>query len=171
MKKIILLVTCLTLCFSTFAQDNSQSSGARIPTVDVKNLEGELVSTKQFYTGDHPFIVSLWATWCKPCMEELDAISLVYEEWVEEFGVTLYAVSIDDSRSASKVGPVVRAKGWDYVVLQDINSDLKRALNVVDVPFLCIFNKNGELVWSHTSYAPGGEEEVYEVLKKLAAEK
>ena len=104
------------------------------------------------------------------CKEELEAISLVYEDWVEEFGVTLYAVSIDDSRSASKVAPFVRAKGWEYVVLQDVNSDLKRALNVVDVPFLCIYNKNGQMVWSHTSYAAGGEEEVYEILKELANE-
>ena len=102
-----------------------------------------------------------------PCREELDAISLVYEDWVEEFGVTLFAVSIDDSRSASKVAPFVRAKGWDYVVLQDVNSDFKRAMNVVDVPFLCVFDKYGNLVWSHTSYAQGGEAEVYEVLKNL----
>jgi len=158
---------CLATCFSVFAQGRPWNADLRIPSVDVKTLDGEVMSTKEFYKGEHPFIVSLWATWCKPCMEELDAISLVYEEWVEEFGVTLYAVSIDDSRSASKVAPVVRAKGWDYVVLQDVNSDLKRALNVVDVPFLCIYNQYGEMVWSHTSYATGGEEEVYEVLKSL----
>ena len=167
MKKLFILMICLATCFSTFAQEKPGNNDSRIPSVDVKTLDGDVMSTKEFYNGEHPFIVSLWATWCKPCMEELDAISLVYEEWVEEFGVTLYAVSIDDSRSASKVAPVVRAKGWDYVVLQDVNSDLKRALNVVDVPFLCIYNQYGELVWSHTSYAPGGEEEVYEVLKSL----
>ena len=158
---------CLATCFSVFAQAKPDNGDTRIPSVDVKTLNGDVMSTKEFYNGERPFIVSLWATWCKPCMEELDAISLVYEEWVEEFGVTLYAVSIDDSRSASKVAPVVRAKGWDYVVLQDVNSDLKRALNVVDVPFLCIYNQYGEMVWSHTSYATGGEEEVYEVLKSL----
>ncbi|MBQ4355342.1 MAG: TlpA family protein disulfide reductase [Bacteroidales bacterium] len=164
MKKILILAIALLMCGQMAAQENNSS---RIPTVDLKTLDGDAFSTKQMYTGEHPFIVSLWATWCMPCREELDAISLVYEDWVEEFGVTLYAVSIDDSRSASKVAPFVRAKGWDYVVLQDINSDFKRALNVVDVPFLCIFDKNGNMVWSHTSYAAGGEEEVYEVLKSL----
>ena len=167
MRKLFILMTCLTACFMSFAQAQSDNQVTHIPTVDVKTLDGEVMTTKMFYDGAHPYIVSLWATWCKPCMEELDAISLVYEDWVEEFGVKLYAVSIDDSRSASKVAPVVRAKGWEYVVLQDVNSDLKRALNVVDVPFLCVFNQNGDLVWSHTSYAPGGEEEIYQVLKSL----
>lgn len=167
MKKLFILMFCLATCFSAFAQDKPATSGSRIPSVELKTLQGEIKTTKEFYNADRPFIVSLWATWCKPCMEELDAISLVYEDWVEELGVKLYAVSIDDSRSASKVAPVVRAKGWDFEVLQDVNSDLKRALNVVDVPFLCIYNQYGEMVWSHTSYAPGGEEEVYQVLKNL----
>lgn len=171
MKKITLLfISILTVC-CLYAQENKQQNLPRIPSVDLKTLDGDVMSTKQFYDGSHPFIVSLWATWCTPCKEELEAISLVYEEWQEEFGVVLYAVSIDDSRSASKVAPFVRAKGWDYVVLQDINSDLKRALNVVDVPFLCILNENGEIVWSHTSYAAGGEAEVYEILKQMKEEK
>lgn len=167
MRKLFILMICMATFLSAFAQEKPAGNAARIPTVELKTIGGELMTTKEFYNGEHPFIVSLWATWCKPCMEELDAISLVYEDWVEEFGVTLYAVSIDDSRSASKVAPVVRAKGWDYVVLQDVNSDLKRALNVVDVPFLCIYNQYGEMVWSHTSYATGGEDEVYQVLKSL----
>ena len=167
MKKLVILMICLASCLSSFAQEKPATSGTRIPTVELKTLQGESVTTKYFFNGDHPFIISLWATWCKPCIEELEAISLVYEEWAEELGVVLFAVSIDDSRSASKVAPFVRAKGWEYIVLQDVNSDLKRALNVVDVPFLCICNQNGEIVWSHTSYAPGGEEEVYQVLKSL----
>ena len=167
MKKLFILMICLASCLSSFSQDKPAAAGPRIPSVELKTLQGDVMTTKEFYNGDRPFIVSLWATWCKPCIEELEAISLVYEEWVEELGVKLYAVSIDDSRSSSKVAPFVRAKGWDYVVLQDVNSDLKRALNVVDVPFLCIYNQYGEMVWSHTSYATGGEEEVYEVLKSL----
>lgn len=170
MKKIILLLVGLLICGSVFSQEDKAKNYPRIPSVDLKTLDGETFSSKQLYNGDKPFVISLWATWCKPCKEELDAIALVYEDWVEELGVKLYAISIDDSRSASKVAPFVNAKGWEYEVLQDVNSDFKRALNVVDVPFLCIVNNRQEIVWSHTSYASGGEEEVYEILKKLVEE-
>ncbi|HNW68200.1 MAG TPA: TlpA disulfide reductase family protein [Bacteroidales bacterium] len=169
MKKItILLIACMAICYSSYAQEDGKPKNyPTIPTVDIKTVDGQTFSTKQIYNDGKPIIISLWATWCVPCREELDAISLVYDDWVEETGVQLYAISIDDSRSASRVAPYINSKNWEYVVLQDINSDFKRAMNVTDVPFLCVVNGNGEIVWSHTSYAPGGENEIYEVLQEL----
>ena len=79
----------------------------------------------------------------------------------------MYAIAIDDAKTAARVAPFVNGKGWEFVVLQDQNWDLKRALNIVDIPFLCILNGKGEIVWQHTSYAPGSENEVFEVVKKV----
>ena len=86
---------------------------------------------------------------------------------MEETGVKLYAISIDDAKTSARVAPFVKGKNWDYTVLLDVNSDFKRAMNVNDVPFLCILNGDGEIVWQHTSYAPGSEEEVFEIVKSL----
>ena len=165
MKKCftLLLIFCsLVFCF---AQEPHRAS---IPFVDIKTLDGKVFNTKNIQNDGKPILISLWATWCKPCVAELMAINDLYDEWQEETGVVLYAISIDDTKTAAKVAPFVNGKGWDYVVLQDINWDFKRAINVVDVPFLCLLNGNGEVVWSHTSYAPGSEKEVFELVKKVA---
>lgn len=147
----------------------SQEKGVQtLPSVDLKTLDGKTINTKDIVNDGKPIIISLWATWCKPCVAELMAISDVYDDWVEETGVKLYAISIDDSKTASRVAPFVNGKGFDFVVLQDQNWDLKRALNIVDIPFLCILNGKGEIVWQHTSYAPGSENEVFEIIKKIA---
>ncbi len=147
----------------------SQDKGIQtLPSVDLKTLDGKTFNTKDIVNDGKPIIISLWATWCKPCVAELMAISDVYDDWVEETGVKLYAISIDDSKTASRVAPFVNGKGFDFVVLQDQNWDLKRALNIVDIPFLCILNGKGEIVWQHTSYAPGSENEVFEIVKKIA---
>lgn len=167
MKKIISVLACLCLLvISAFAQEVKEKQYPVLPSVDIKTLNGTVFNTKNIENDGNPIIISLWATWCRPCLEELFAISDVYEEWVEETGVKLYAISIDDSKTAARVAPFVNGKNWDFEVLQDINSDFKRAMNVVDVPFLCILNGKGEIVWQHTSYAPGGENEVYEELLK-----
>ena len=135
--------------------------------MDLKTLDGKTINTKDIINDGKPIIISLWATWCKPCVAELMAISDVYDEWVEETGVKMYAISIDDSKTSARVAPFVNGKGWEFVVLQDQNWDLKRALNIVDIPFLCILNGKGEIVWQHTSYAPGSENEVFEIVKKI----
>jgi thiol-disulfide isomerase/thioredoxin len=165
MKKILFLLFAMCLFSFGFAQEKAK---ATLPAVNVKTLDGKTFNTKDIKNDGKPILISLWATWCKPCVAELMAINDVYEEWQEETGVVLYAISIDDTKTAAKVAPFVNGKGWSYVVLQDINWDLKRAMNIVDVPFLCLLNGNGEIVWSHTSYAPGSEKKVFELVKKVA---
>ncbi len=91
MKKITLIFS-LFLAFNAFAQNN-------IPNVDVKTIDGTTVNIQDVTNQDHIIIVSLWATWCVPCIKELDAISDVYEDWQDETGVELIAVSVDDSRT------------------------------------------------------------------------
>ena len=159
----LMLMMCVLVC--SFAQEKAK---ATLPSVDLKTLDGKVFNTKNIQNDGKPILISLWATWCKPCIAELMAINDVYDEWQEETGVALYAISIDDTKTAAKVAPFVNGKGWEYIVLQDINWDFKRAMNVVDVPFLCLLNGNGEIVWSHTSYAPGSEKEVFELIKKIA---
>lgn len=172
MKNSILLTTIiLTFCLSLGAQNDKTSNLAKLPAVDIQTIDGKVFNTQDIQNDGKPVIVSLWATWCKPCIAELLAIADEYEDWVEETGVKLYAISIDDAKTSARVAPFVQGRGWDYEVLLDVNSDFKRAMNVNDVPYMCILNGKGEIVWQHTSYAPGSEQEVYEIIKSLAAEK
>jgi cytochrome c biogenesis protein CcmG/thiol:disulfide interchange protein DsbE len=164
-KKTVFLGLFLMIGLVLFAQEKKAQ---QFPSVDIKTLDGKAFNTKDITNEGKPIIVSLWATWCKPCLAELMAIDDLYEDWVEETGVKLYAISIDDAKTASRVAPFVNGKGWEFTVLLDQNWDLKRALNIVDIPFLCILNGDGEIVWQHTSYAPGSEYEVFEIVKKIA---
>ncbi len=141
-----------------------------LPSVAVKNITGGSVDSKTFSNEGRPFVINFWATWCKPCIQELNAIHEVYELWQEETGVKIYAVSIDDSRSSRKVAPFINGRGWKYEVILDENSDLKRAMGVNNPPHTFLFNGRGELVWQHNGYAPGDEEELLEKIKSLNAE-
>lgn len=137
------------------------------PSVDIKNIEGKIINTDEFDNGGKPIIVSFWATWCKPCAKELDAISEVYDEWLDETGVKLLAISIDDARNTAKIAPFANGKDWPYEVYLDANSDLKRALNVNAIPHTFLLNGKKEIVWQHTSYFDGDEDELFEEVQKL----
>ena len=164
MKKLLSLCTLLL----AFSFGSIAGEGDKIPAVTVKKLDGSKVSSASFSNNGKPIIVSFWATWCKPCKKELDAIQENYADWTEETGVKLIAISIDDVRSSGKVVTDVRMKGWDFEVYLDENQDLKRAMNVNNVPFTFLIDGEGRIVWSHNSYTEGDEIKLYENVKKLA---
>lgn len=164
MKKIIILSSAIVLFLSAF----TKSEGSKIPSSSVKKLDGSTINSNTFSNGGKPMIISFWATWCKPCKKELDAINEEYAELVKETGVKLIAISIDDARSSGKVLGDVKVKGWTYEIYIDENQDFKRAMNVNNVPHTFLVNGAGEIVWSHNSYAEGDEDKLFENVRKLA---
>ncbi len=164
MKKIILLAIAISISLSSLliAQD-----GKKVPQTRIKNLMGETVVTSEITNDGKPIIFAFWATWCKPCLQEMSAINEKFEEWNKETGVKVIAVSIDDSRNTKKVAPLAKGRGWKFDVLLDENSDFKRAMNVSNPPHSFLVNGSGEIVWEHTGYAPGDEEEMYDKIKEL----
>lgn len=148
----------------------AQNTGT-IPSAMVKDLKGKTINTSTLDNEGKPMVISFWATWCKPCIQELININEDYEAWQKETGVKLVAVSIDDARNSTKVAPFVNGKGWDYQVLLDENSDFKRAMNVNNVPHTFLLDGNKKIVYQHTSYLPGDEDKLYEKIKEIANKK
>jgi cytochrome c biogenesis protein CcmG, thiol:disulfide interchange protein DsbE len=166
---VILLATIMLL--GSVKLSYSQEKLRLLPSVEMKSLDGKSINSKSFENNGNPIIISFWATWCKPCIQELTNIAEIYDEWKEKTGVKLIAVSIDDARNMSKVGPLANGKGWEYEVYLDPNSDFKRAMNVNTVPHTFLLNGKKEIVWNHNSYAPGDEHKLYEKIVKLSEEK
>lgn len=144
----------------------SAQSG-KLPAVTVQNINGQKVSTASWDNGGKPMIINFWATWCAPCKRELNAINDLYPDWQKETGVKLMAVSIDDPRSMNRVKPYVNGQAWDYEVFLDPNGDLKRALNVNNIPHTFLVDGKGNIVWQHNNYEPGDENRLYQQVKKL----
>ncbi|MBE2247512.1 MAG: TlpA family protein disulfide reductase [Candidatus Competibacteraceae bacterium] len=140
----------------------------KIPQATVQNIQGGQVSTSTFSNDGKPIIISFWATWCKPCIAELSSIAENYEDWQDETGVKLIAISIDDARNVAKVAPFVNGKSWEYEVYCDPNGDFKRAMSVNTVPHTFLVDGNGDIVWQHNSYNPGDEDELFKLVQKLA---
>ncbi len=165
MKKLVLLSVLTFSSFVLFSQDDKRT----VPSANVKDVNNEgNFNTSEFNNGGKPMIINFWATWCSPCKRELNNIADVYGDWVEETGVKLIAISIDDARNAGKVAPYVNGKSWDYEVYIDSNQDFKRALNVNNVPHTFLVDGAGQIVWQHNSYVEGDEDKLYEAVKKLA---
>ncbi|MBM55604.1 MAG: alkyl hydroperoxide reductase [Euryarchaeota archaeon] len=138
-----------------------------VASVNLKNLEGMTVNPSDLVGKGHPTVICFWATWCSPCKRELNNYMDYYVDWQDETGVEIIAVSIDDSRSMSRVAPFVTSSGWEYEVLLDPGRDFARAMQVINVPHTFLVDGEGKVVWTHNNYSEGDEEELYEELLKL----
>lgn len=145
----------------------AQQANSELPAVTLKNINGKTINTSELSNNGKPIIISFFATWCKPCNRELSAISEVYEDWQDETGVKLIAVSIDQAQNINKVKPLVDGNGWPYEVLLDPNSDFKRALGVQMIPFVLIVDGKGKIVYKHNGYTEGAENELIEKVREL----
>jgi len=158
MRRICFILLLAMIAFSGFCQ---------IPSVTLKNIEGKRLNTNQLNNNGKPYIICFFALWCKPCLRELNAINEVYEEWQNETGVKIIAVSIDEGQNADKVAPSVNGYGWNYEVLLDNNKEFMRAMNVTLVPCLFIIDGNNKIVKRKTSYTDGSEYELISEIREL----
>ena len=159
MKKLMFLMLALFVGVSASAQT--------LPDVKVENQEGKVISIRDVVDGT-PMIISFWSTTCKPCIMELNAINESLYEWLDEVDMKVVAVSVDDARTLSRARAMTQGQGWDdYTCLYDKNQDLKRAMKVSLTPHTFIVDGKGNIVYSHSGYTPGSEQELFEKIKKL----
>jgi cytochrome c biogenesis protein CcmG/thiol:disulfide interchange protein DsbE len=173
MKNILLSLLFILVAIGVQAQtqtaDTSKSvSKSDLPPIKLKDINGKDVDLQALAKLGKPIILSFWATWCSPCKKELENINLVIDDWRKKYNVQLVAISIDDSRNSMKVKPFIDGKKWDYMVLLDINQDAQRALNIPNVPYTVLFDKNGHIVYRHVGYTEGDEQELEAKLASLS---
>ena len=164
-------IQLFTLLFCLLTSATAVSAQKTIPSVDIKTLDGKSVNIQQYTQSGKITVLSFWATWCKPCQQELDAISELYPEWQEKYGVQLVAVTIDTQRALAKVGPMVESKGWEYIILSDPNGAMPAALNFQSIPQTFLLDAKGNVIYEHTGYLPGNEYDLEEKIKAAAGKK
>ena len=156
------LLRCLLIlcCFSAYSQKV-------MPNISLKNIENQTISINEaFAEKDKIYVFSFWATWCAPCINELEAIAENYESWQKEINFEVIAVATDDARTQKRIKPLLNGKDWTFKILLDSNQDLKRALGIVNIPYTVVV-KNNKIVHIQNGYAQGEEKQLFSTLKNL----
>jgi thiol-disulfide isomerase/thioredoxin len=141
---------------------------SELPDVTLKTLAGQSITLDEAVKDGRVTVLDFWATWCKPCIKELDELAWMYKDWQDSYDVEIIAITIDNARNIAKVAPLLEEKGWEYTILSDVNQQLMKSLAFQSVPQVFVVDKNKQIVWSHTGYVPGDEEELEHVIAEYA---
>lgn len=144
-----------------------QYASAQLPSVQLKDINGKTIDTATLSNDGKPFVISFFATWCKPCLRELRAINEYYADWQDETGMKLIAISTDEAQNVHKVKPLVDGEGFEYDVLLDSNQDLQRALGIQMIPYVMILDGDGNIIETRNGYTDGSENHIIEKIREL----
>jgi len=165
MKLFLFLLLVFVISLSIFAQNEDDITGRKAPNFKLVNLEGKYVELNS-QTGNGPILLSFWATWCKPCLEEMVEYNKIYQEY-KDLGFTLLAISTDTEKSVAKVKPYIKSKGYNFPVLLDTNSEVARKYYAQQMPYTVLIDKSGNIVYSHLGYMKGDEKKVANLISEL----
>lgn len=161
MRKIAIYLFINTLLISSlFSQKN-------IPNINLKTIDGKTINISEIISDDAFYIISFWATWCVPCINELDAINKIIDDWNKKYNIKVLAISTDDSRSEKRVRPLINGKKWKFEVYMDSNHYLKRALNISGIPHT-ITSTGSIIINRRVGYSPGEEKKLYDLISNYS---
>ncbi len=163
------IAIALLFCGAYLCAYSQDMKGNKVPAVAIKTMNGILSNTSKFSNNGKPMVIDFWATWCVPCIMELNAIADKYDYWQKETGVKMIIVSVDTVHNTTTVSSFVKNKGWRYDVYLDPDKSFQEAMKVMDTPCTFVVDGSGKIVWMHNSYNEGDEDKVFEELKKITA--
>lgn len=150
---LIFLISSLT-----YSQKNFQN-------LTLNKVNGEKTNLNQL-SNDQILLISFWATWCEPCIDELNIFTALEETLSTKYKTKYIAISIDDSRSYSRVVPMINSKNWKFDVYMDKNQKSKYMFNILVIPHTMIVYKN-QIIYEHSGFIKGDEKEIINQLKEI----
>jgi peroxiredoxin len=165
MRLVFLIVFTLFISLPIIAQNEEEITGRKAPNFKLVNLDGKYVELNK-EAGNGPILLSFWATWCKPCLEEMAEYNKIYEQYKDK-GFSLLAISTDNEKSVAKVKPYIKSKGYNFSVLFDTNSEVARKYYAQQMPYTILIDKSGNIVYSHLGYMKGDEQKVEKLITEL----
>lgn len=163
MKFIAILIFGVLFAFNCYSQDENNLSGRTAPNFKLESIDGKYLELSSFI-GEGPVLLSFWATWCKPCLEEMAELQKIYNNYKDR-GFNMLAISTDNEKTVAKVKPYIKSKGYSFPVLLDTNSDVARKYYANQMPFSVLIDEKGKIVYSHLGYMKGDEKKVEELIK------
>ena len=152
-KLILVLFLLLLLVFAAFSVPSVSAQDAIDFTLE--DISGRSYRLSDYF-GEKTVLINFWATWCQPCVKELQHL----QESQDKYGndLLILAVSVDGPGTRSQVPAFVERYNLTFPVLLDTDSNVLIHYDPQAIlPYSVLINRNGEIEYVHKGYSPGDE--------------
>jgi len=146
-------------CFRAFALGLTLIISIAAPASDsgYKTIELETFPGQKPVTiaalADKPIYLKFWATWCKPCMEQMPHFQKIAEKYADDLNVV--AVNININEEKARIQQVIQRFGLTMPVWLDNEGELGVALGLVGTPYSVLIDQNGQVIY--TTHSADGD--------------
>ena len=134
--------------------------GSPAPEIVLKDLQGRDVKLSDL--RGKIVLVNFWATWCKPCKEEMPAMQASYDKLRDKGFVVLAVNELEDT---ARVAEHIRTHGHTFEVVMDHNNQVANMYGVVGLPASFLIDPQG-IVRERISGSLLTESRIEEMVKK-----
>ncbi len=117
----------------------------------LKDTEGNIHTLSQ-YLGK-PVVINFWASWCRPCRQEMPALQRAWEKLKGE-GAMVLAINLGDKEEWIPKFRASFSMTFDFPILVDKKASLAKDWSVKGLPLTYVIDAEGKVV-----YVAAGERE------------
>jgi thiol-disulfide isomerase/thioredoxin len=128
--------------------------------------EGKTLTTENF--EGHWTLLSFWAYWCEPCLEEMPALNSLAQQWQgPEFEILTVNVDQPGNENYEAARRFLTENSIVLPTLFDKNGELKKAFNVNELPQHFLINPKRQIVWQARGAFKWNEASARDQLQKV----
>jgi thiol-disulfide isomerase/thioredoxin len=122
---------------------NCSGNQSELDKIDLQTLDGNPINMDDF--KNKTVFINFWATWCKPCIQEMPTIAKAQELLKDKNVVFLFP----SNESVDLIEGFKERRNFDFNYVQVQNLE---ALNIMALPTTYIINPKGELIFSEAGF-------------------
>ena len=164
MKKLIVnMFVCIGVVGILGMASRPPVVGSPAPEIALKDLRGQEVRLSDLH--GKIVLLNFWATWCKPCKEEMPAMQASYDKLRDQGFVVLAVNELED---AGRVAEHIRTHGHTFLVVMDHDNRVANRYGVVGLPASFLIDRQG-IVREHVFGSLLTEERIAELVRSYDA--
>tara|TARA_R110000868_G_scaffold220554_1_gene471849 strand:- start:248 stop:826 length:579 start_codon:yes stop_codon:yes gene_type:complete len=156
---VLVLITPFFIQCSKPKNQETTSDSVFVDKVKLSNLKGKQYNLSKH--KDKTVILSIWATWCKPCIEEMPSL----EALQNKLSLDKYSILLASDESLDKINRFKNSNNYDlnFVKLETPAT----SLGIYALPTTFIINEKGELLLTENGSKKWDSEESIQAIMNL----